>query len=270
MTIEITTAATGSTGAMNEYATYQPELYVDTRIIYTSTSSLLADDDGRVAIDYLKVHFVEGCYDLNIVVATGIEDANGNEYVDYLVHANSAALDLEAVYTITNDASCTITRTAYIKPQGYAESSWTALDSGTYPFITLKTSPATSKGVTVDQQLTSNEFDTPEFFDVWIKVSGDSTYSSHAEANVTFTLKMSQACQVNELTCASTPEIANFAYEVPIQVSTAPLTVVTSASTCTSSVTLSPSGSCVLTNSLEAWDAGTIGADSDRAWIPVL
>ena len=102
MTIEITTAATGSTGAMNEYATYQPELYVDTRIVYTSTSSLLADDDGRVAIDYFKVHFVEGCYNLNIVVATGIEDANGNEYVDYLVHANSAALDLEAVYTITN------------------------------------------------------------------------------------------------------------------------------------------------------------------------
>jgi hypothetical protein len=84
VTYAITTAATGSTGVLTEYATYQPELWLPTRIVYTSTSSILDADEGSVAIDYFNVHYVEDCWNLSIVLGAGFSD------VDYRVHANSA------------------------------------------------------------------------------------------------------------------------------------------------------------------------------------
>ena len=83
------------------------------RIVYTSTSSNLADDDGRVAIDAFNVHFREDCWNLSIVLTAGFDD------VDYRVHANSAAEAYEGTYSITNNNSgntCSVTRTAYAKP----------------------------------------------------------------------------------------------------------------------------------------------------------
>ena len=65
------------------------------RIVYTSTSSNLADDDGRVAIDYFNLHIREECYDLSIVLDAGFDD------VDYLVHANSQPENYEGTYSIT-------------------------------------------------------------------------------------------------------------------------------------------------------------------------
>ena len=45
-------------------------------------------------------------------------------------------------------------------------------------------------GITVDDD-TVAVWDTPMSYDIWINVAGDETYSSHAEANFTFVLKMS-------------------------------------------------------------------------------
>lgn len=107
------TDTSGGAGAMTNYATYQPEKDVSMRIVYTSTSSNLADDDGRVAIDYFNVHFREACWNLSIVLTAGFND------VDYRVHAASAAENYEGTYSITNNNSgstCSVTRTAYAKP----------------------------------------------------------------------------------------------------------------------------------------------------------
>ena len=43
-------------------ANYQPEGTVKMRIVYTSTSSNLSDDDGRVAYDYFDLTLKEACY----------------------------------------------------------------------------------------------------------------------------------------------------------------------------------------------------------------
>ena len=83
ITFEIETSDTGTNGDMDVYTTYQPELYIPMRVVYTSTSSLLADDEGRVAIDYFTVHFREDCFDLSIVLTAGFDN------VDYRVHTNS-------------------------------------------------------------------------------------------------------------------------------------------------------------------------------------
>lgn len=50
------------------------------------------------------------------------------------------------------------------------------------------------------------------------------------------------------------------------------LDTVPAGSTCTNSVTLSPSGSCVLVTTLEGLFAGTAGAgnDHDRGWVPIV
>ena len=55
------------------------------RIVYTSTSSQLSDDDGRVAYDYFDLTLKEACYQLSIVLDAGFND------IDYRVHAASAA-----------------------------------------------------------------------------------------------------------------------------------------------------------------------------------
>jgi len=50
-------------------------------------------------------------------------------------------------------------------------------------------------GITVSDTLTdAAEWDTPVDLDIWINVAGDGTYASHAEANFTFAMKISQAC----------------------------------------------------------------------------
>ena len=156
---------------MDVYATYQPEKYVDTRIVYTSTSSLLADDAGRVAIDYFKVHFVETCYDLDIAVTAGIN----SEYI-YDIHSNTDPLDIEATYSFTNDATCGYTRTARIKTEGSPDSDYVAIPSGTFPFIALHS----TYGVRINHQRTGNEYDVPERFTIEIMVENSATYSTHA------------------------------------------------------------------------------------------
>jgi hypothetical protein len=161
ITFDIQTTATGSTGAMNEYATYQPEKFVDTRIVYTSTNSLLEDAAGRVVYDEFQIHFVEACYNLDITVSTALEA----EYT-YLTHAASGNLDIEASYAFANDASCTKVRTAYIRPEG-PENAWVSIPSGSYPFLTLDS----TYGVRVAHtQADATDYDTPTRYDVWIDV----------------------------------------------------------------------------------------------------
>ena len=97
---------------MNVYSTYQPEIYIPMRVVYTSTSSILADDDGRVTIDYFTVHFREDCFDLSIVLTAGFND------VDYRVHSLSTIENYEGTYDITSNnagGTCTVTRTNYAK-----------------------------------------------------------------------------------------------------------------------------------------------------------
>ena len=67
---------------------------------------------------------------------------------------------------------------------------------------------------------------------------------------------MSNACSYNTVSC-SPAELADFAYTIPADISTAPTTLVnTVAATCSNSVTLTPSSSvCVLTEALEIYDA---------------
>jgi len=172
--LSISSSDVGATGAMDEFATYRPEKYVDTRIVYTSTSSLLEDDAGRVAIDTFKIHFIETCYDLDITVSAGVNA----EYI-YLTHANSGNLDVEATYGFANDNTCTKTRVAWIKPEGTPADGWVSIPSGTYPFIALHS----TYGVRINHQLAANEYDAPLRFDVWIDVSTASDVASHAAAN---------------------------------------------------------------------------------------
>jgi hypothetical protein len=64
--------------------------------------------------------------------------------------------------------------------------------------------------------------------------------------------------------------MSNFVYEIPIQEGSAANSLVTAASTCSSSVTLSPSGTCALTTELEGYFPGTTGTDNDRGWVAIV
>ena len=119
-------------------------------------------------------------------------------------------------------------------------------------------------GISVSDTLTTDsEWDTPVYLDIWINVQGDGTYASHAEANFTFEMTISQACQTNVVTCASTDYVADFSYEIPIAQASAAATPVPSTSTCSSSVVLSPSGDCVLDTTLEGW------LEATKEWVQV-
>ena len=89
-------------------------------------------------------------------------------------------------------------------------------------------------GITITATDTT-DWQEPQSYDVWINVQGSSTYASHAEGNATFTLTMQNYCYNNVITCASTTEIADFTYVIPVDQSTATDDTVTSTSTCTGS-----------------------------------
>ena len=57
-------------------AAYRPTKDVEMRILYNSTSSNLADDHGRVAIDYFTLQVIEECYNFGIAptASAGIND----------------------------------------------------------------------------------------------------------------------------------------------------------------------------------------------------
>ena len=57
-------------------AAYRPTKDVEMRILYNSTSSNLADEHGRVAIDYFTLQVVEECYNFGIAptAMSGIDD----------------------------------------------------------------------------------------------------------------------------------------------------------------------------------------------------
>ena len=116
--------------------------------------------------------------------------------------------------------------------------------------------PSGTYGIQVSTTDVSNSvWATPKTFDIWIKVAGDPVYANAAEANFTTTITMSIACSYNSVSC-SPAVLSDFDYLIPADISTASTAMVnTIASTCSSSVSLSPSGSCVLIEELEIYDS---------------
>ena len=99
-------------------------------------------------------------------------------------------------------------------------------------------------------------------------MQGDGTYASHAEANFTFEMKISQACQYNVVTMSNTDYVSDFAYTIPIAQGSAPLTQIPSTSTASSSVSLTDSGgtvnnNCRLDTTLEGY------LDATQEWVRI-
>ena len=131
------------------------------RIVYTSTSSTLSDDAGRVAYDYFDITIVENCYALEIVLDAGFAD------IDYRVHSASTAQTETLTITLNNDNSCTVTTVVKIKLEGapdtdYQDITLTAPVDDYTGFIT-----PSGNGIAVDNTDVAR-WATPTTYDVWI------------------------------------------------------------------------------------------------------
>ena len=234
-------------------ASYRPERNVSMRIVYTSTSSNLSADEGAVAIDYFNLHVREECYDFGITLTTGLGD------ISYLVQSSSTSTNQEAVFSLSGDSGsndCTISYTVQIKEQGQPESSYVDISDAAYNTWLAKSSTVRGNyGITITATDTA-AWPEPKTYDVWVRVEGSSTYASHADANATFTLTMQNYCYSNAITCASTSEIADFLYEIPVVHSPATERTVPSASTCTGTQG-GDSTTCAQTTTLEHYDTST-------------
>ena len=146
---------------------YRPETNVSMRIVYTSTSSNLSDDEGRVAIDYFNLFIKEECYDFGIAVSTGIDD------VTYYVQSSATSSTQEAVFTLSGDSAsndCTISYTVSIKESGQPDTSYVDISDAAYSgWLALSNTVRGNYGITITATDTT-DWDEPQSYDVWINV----------------------------------------------------------------------------------------------------